>query len=354
LVVIKKTNNGKETIVNHPIIDFLNNPNRNQTAYEFKMSLCAMYLICGETEVALTGGVKRKPNSIYNIYPNMVSVIQDSDGFPASFIVSDLLLTGSYKRDESGSDDVYYRDSLTQIHQIKMFSTYNNGQLRGQSPLQSAATDVKQNISGLISNLNAVNNGGNVNLVFKLKDGINLDNEEFQNVKKNILSQYSGATSNRVAVLNEDMDVSSLSVTNSEMQYVELHKMSTEAVAKQYKFPLPLVNSDSSTYNNVQAAYESFYDYAVFPAAKAILDSLTLLLMPRFGLNPNEFSLSFSSDDITALESRKASLLDKRRKAYVETDNELRRIIGLAPTDDGDRIFRAANLVSESNTGDLL
>jgi HK97 family phage portal protein len=346
--LVRKSRDGKEVIVSHPILDFINNPNRNQTSYEFKMGLCAMYLICGETEVALTGNVNNPPKSMYNIYPNLVSVLQDTDGFPASFLVSNQLLTGNYTRDERGNDDKYYRDSLTQIHQIKMFSTFNNGQLRGQSPLVSALTEVKQNISGIVSNLSAISNGGNVNLVFKLKDGVNLDNEEFQDVKENILAQYSGSTSKRVAVLNEDMDVSSLSMSNTDMQYVELHKMSTEAVAKQYKFPLPLVNSDSSTYNNIQSAYESFYDYAVFPVAKAILESLTILLMPRFGLDPNEYQLSYS-DDISALETRKATLLEKRRKAYVETDNELRGIVGKPPTEDGDRVFRAANLVTESD-----
>tara|TARA_R110000782_G_scaffold152874_3_gene245433 strand:+ start:40 stop:1308 length:1269 start_codon:yes stop_codon:yes gene_type:complete len=346
LVIIEKRGDEKVIIKDHAILDLLNNPNSHQTACDFKTSMAAMFLICGETEIAATGNYRNPPAKLYNIYPDKVSPLQGNDGFPMSFSVSGQLLNGSYSMMPFKGDSIYINNSgLAQLHQIKGFSTYSNGQLRGQSPLLSAQKEIQQIIQGIISNLTSIEKGGQMDLVFKLDDTVNLDDEEFNALKTRVLSQYSGPTGNRVSVIDGDMDIEQLGNTNRDMEFSELQSKAQESVAKVYKFPLSLLGSDAMTDNNMAAGYESFYDYAVLPKAKALYESLTIMLMPRFGLDPARFKISYDPNSITALESRKAKMLDLRAKANKETDNELREIIGRAKVDGGDVIYKKANEV---------
>jgi len=353
LVIIEKRGDEKIIIKDHPVLDLLNNPNSHQTACDFKTSMAAMFLICGETEIAATGNYKNPPAKLYNIYPDKVSPLQGNDGFPVSFSVSGQLLSGVYSQIQFKGDAIYINNSgYAQLHQIKGFSTYSNGQLRGQSPLLSARNEIQQIIQGIISNLETIESGGVVNLIFNLKDFKGTD-EEFQEVKKGIVDTYSGATGSKVAVTTGDMQLTEAGANHRDMEFSELQSKAQESVAKVYKFPLSLLGSDSMTDNNMAAGYESFYDYAVLPKAKALFESLTLLLMPRFKLDPARFTISYNPNSITALEGRKAKMLELRAKANKETDNELREIIGRSKIDGGDVIYKKANEIPLDRSNDL-
>ncbi len=340
--VLKK---GTEIINDHPVLEMLQNPSEFYTKELFFENIAKNYLIAGETEIVAVGSINRPPLELQPINPQNITIVQGVGGLATNMIVSGDTLTGSYLLETRGRKARYLRGNLAEMKQIRSYSTRNNSLLRGESVLVSASASVRQNILGNTHNVRLLENGGRVSLVFNFD--ADLGDDDFEATKQRVREQYSGAeNAGKVAVTSGGkMTVQELGSSNKDMDYAMLQTMAIEAVALQFKFPLPLINSKASTFNNYSEAKTALYDDAVLPLADILFGGLSSLLLPRYGLDPSKIKLTYDIDQITALTGRRNEELKLRKDLGIESVNELRALIGREPVDGGDNVLAPANLI---------
>lgn len=333
---------GGETVENSDVLKLLKTPHPEYTGRLFKSVVATHFLLTGESYIFAGGNFRYPPNEIAPISPKNMSVIQGGDGFVNNMIVSGMMYTGNYARNRYLGRRVFLHSPLMQIKQIRRFSTEDNSQLRGQSKLEAAAMDVRQNLAGSNHNFKTLVKGGRLTLLFSLKE--DMTTQKFEEAKAAIMASYSGENGNGIGVVNANqVEVKEMGVNNKDMDFATLQAMTEKAIAKRYAVPLPIISDDSSTYNNLSTAYQALYDNAVIPVANQIYDGLGDLLFPRYRLDPSDTRFCVDVTGVPAIAERMADITLKRRQGGTWTEDELRAEQGMSPIVGGDTIYRPAN-----------
>ncbi len=329
----------------HDVIRRLTQPSPDYTGTLFREALGKNYLIAGETECVALGGVTRPPVELVPINPREVSVIEGEDGRSAVFAVAGNTLTGAYTRKRAGNTVRFYQGNQLECKQIRNFSTKSHSLLRGQSLLVAASNEARQHILGGKHNVSLLKKGARPSLVMHYASDTSID--EFEESKATIEAAVSGYDNAGKVIVTEggQLQVEQMSTSNVDMDFGKLQDMAKQAVALQYHVPLPLITTDATTLNNYQVALLALYDDAVLPLAGRIFGGLSDFLLPRYGLDPSRYRITYNPDQITALQARRLDELKVRSDLQIESDNELRELLGREPYEGGEVMRKPANLV---------
>lgn len=332
-------------VTKHPILDLLSSPSPFFTQDLFLETLGKNYLVTGECQVVAIGSVNSAPLELQPMSPANVTPMKGSGGITRNIVVSGESLTGEYKYVPSKKRARYLNGGLLEIKHMRNFSTQDNSLVRGSSPLKAASAEVRQHIHGNTHNVSLLENGGRVSLVFHF--GEDMSTDDFEETKQRVISQYGGSTkAGTIGVTaGQKLDIKEMGVSNKDMDFANLQQMAQRAVALQYKVPLSLITTDASTFNNYLESKLALYDDAVLPLADRVFAGLTSLLVPRFGLDPNQVKITYDEDRITALEKRRNENLKLRKDLNLETTNEMRESIGKDPIEGGYSIYIPSSMV---------
>jgi HK97 family phage portal protein len=336
---------GEEMVQEHEVLDLLKEPSPHYSRESLLEMLAKDYLITGEMEIIGLGNVNRPPLEIQPMSPSSVSVTEGPGGIVGSFQVSGNTMPGVYKPVREGRRIRYFDGGLRELTQTRNFSTKNNSLLRGQSPLVAASKEARQHILGNQHNVSLLEKGGRVTLVFHFEEDLNDD--DFEETRERVQLQYGGATeAGKIGVTaGGKLDVKELGINPKDMDWGNLQLIAQKSVALQYHVPLPLITDQRQTLNNYREGKLALYDDAVIPLSKRVFGGLGGFLLPRFGLDPTKVRIAMNPDDVSALVSRRNDELKKRREIGVETDNEIRKLMGREPYEGGDVVHKAANMI---------
>lgn len=322
-VLVKR--NG-DIINDHPVLDLLQQPNPFDTWQEFAGKLSRHYLITADSHLSLLGNVNREPLEVYALKPQNVNTVQAVDYFPAAYTVSTGPGRGNYVRTEAKRKIRYIDGTMREMYHIMGFSSRDD-ELSGDSKLEAAALETKQQIKGRLHNLSLLENGGRLSLIvsFNEPDGID-DDTHRERVKR--LNEDLGGSSNagKIAVISgEEVSIKEAGINNKDMDFAELDKVASQSIYMRYEIPLPLVTTDASSYNNVENALLDFYENTVLPHADTLFAGLSKVLLPRFGID--DMTLSYDPESINTLIRQKLKEIKERREINIETINELRALL---------------------------
>ena len=329
----------------HPVIDRIKNPSPFFSGEHFLEMLGKEYLITGETMLVALGGRKRPPLELQPISVKNVTVPEGVGGVPSSMHVSGNTLTGVYEPKIRNGFLRYHQGGLRELIQIRNYSTRNNSLLRGQSPLVAAAKEVRQHILGGSHNISILEKGGRISLIFHFD--ADMDDEDFEEAKTRVREQYGGAgAAGEIGVTaGGELSIKEVGVGNKDMDFINLQKMAIKAVTLQYHVPLPLVTDERQTLNNYREGKLALYDDAVIPLSKRIFGALGDAVLPRYGIDPKRASLTFDPDQVSALVARRNEEVGRRQKIGVESDNEIRTLLGRESYTGGDVILKPASMI---------
>lgn len=336
---------GKFT-ADHELLQLLRSPNGFDNWSGFIGATARHYLLTRECFFYGGGAITRPPLEMFAVKPQTISTIENAaDNYPQSFMVTMGRANGNYTRQERAKKVNFYDGGLRELFRVHGFSSRSDD-TRADSPLEAVALEARQQIKGRVHNLSLLENGGRLSLIVQFKDSLSED--EHLARRNSINSSLAGANNaGRIAVVSSaDMEIHEAGTTNKDMDYAILDQVAREALFLRYKIPLPLVSQDASTDNNMEHAVYHLYDRAVLPLVQVLFDGLGRFLLPRYGLDPSKFKITFNPEEISSLQARRIAMLLERKKLGVETINETRAMLpNREPIDGGDTLYQPATLV---------
>lgn len=334
------------------ILNLLKNPNGYEGFDEFIGQVSRHWLLTHNSMVYAEGAISQPPRDLWAVKPQAVSPQQNTnDGYPQQFLINTGMGEGNYSRitNHRKKEWLFLDGNLRQVYDIAGFSSRSNN-IRADSPLESISTEINQQIAGRTHNLALLRNGARVSLVAVFKDDI--QDEQLQTRSQALNEGLAGAhNAGKIAVVNSaDLEFKEMSVSNKDMDYLNLDDVARKAIYNRYKIPLPLIDTAASTLNNLEQSVFHLYDRAVLPNFQRVYSGLGKMLLPRYGLDPAQYSITYNSNDIESLRIRKLEELGKMTKDKAITSNEYRKEMGKEPLEGGDVIYQSATLVPMGET----
>ena len=225
----------------------------------------------------------------------------------------------------------------SKILQIKTFHPLNDWY--GMSPVEAAAFSVDQHNEAGAWNMALLQNGARPSgaLIVDPKTGTGLDDAQFDRLKEQIETQYSGPqNAGRPLLLEGGLDWKEMSLSPVDMAWIEGKHTSAREIAMVFGMPAQMLGiPGDNTHRNMEEARLWLWEQTIIPLLNFLLQELNWWLTPLFG---DDLELVFDLDEVPALISRRHQLWDKVTSSDFLTINEKREAVGYEPRPEGDVI----------------
>lgn len=315
---------GDNLIEQHPALDLLDRPNPWQAYDAWLSEMMVNRLLFGET--FCVGSPEGQFAEMWPLNPIDMEVKPGPHGLPKAYC---------HKR---GKSEKYFDvDPLTGESQVFYLKTYNpDNYWRGQSPLMAAAIAADTHNAGSTWNYSLLKNSARPSGLVRFKGGYP-GGEAIQRMREYFKSALSGErNSGEIPMLADDADYVELSKTPMDMDFINTMKETAKYVASAFGVPLPLIDNDASTFNNLEQAKERLYTDTVIPLMQEFIGGISAWLLPRYG---DDLKLRLDLDSISALEGNRQRMFDRAVLAFekgVLTREESRMMMGFPAEGDGE------------------
>jgi len=320
-----------EAVENHPILALLKKPNLMQSWEKFLTQMIGSHDIAGEGDV-LKIGIGQSVE-LWPLRPDWLEITSFSMGLP---------VTCSYT-----PSDTYEESTVKQYQfsELMIWAEYNPlFRWRGLSPLYSAAYSIDTLNEYAKSNKAMLENGMTPSGV--LWTDSEVSDTSFNRLQEQFNGKYAGAkNSGKPMILDGGLKWQGMSFTPREMEFVSGKRLSQLDVCQVLRVPPQIIGIEGSqTFANYEQARAAFYEDEVIPMVNGLLSELLNFLRKDFKI-PANYQLLVDTDDITALEPRRAErnkVIDGLTSISID---EKRAAMGYDSTEGGDVILVDSNKI---------
>jgi HK97 family phage portal protein len=281
-------------------------------------SIAAALLLNGNAYVQLLTDADEKPHELVMLRPERVSVETDAQGWPIAY---------TYR---AGGRTVRFAksDGLGRALIAHIRSLHPRDDHYGMGCLDAAiaAASVHNRASrwnkGLLDN--AARPSGA--LTYEPADGASLSAQQFERLKSELESEFSGSrNAGRPLLLEGGLKWQALSLTPADMDFVALKEGAARDIALAFGVPPVLVGlPGDATYANAREAGRALYRQTILPMAGRILAGLSAMLSDWMG----KVTLAVDTDQISELAEDRAKLWEQVGAASFLNDSEKRAMLG--------------------------
>ena len=339
---------GKEEIVieSHPALNFIYNPNKQQSKEAFFEQLYGFYLLTGNTYtyfLSPNSGVNEgRPNEMFVLPAPYISVLSGNMSTP----VSGYTLNGtSYWGNE--------KFTAEEVMHVKA-SQYLWGagvEMYGQSPIQAAYKSVQASNASYTAHKKSLDNMGPPGMVYDkgqdVSAGLGLSADQ-QRQLEDKLRKLSGANrAGTLAVASGNLGYLNFGLSPIDLAILELQEMALVDACNIYHVDSILFNSTkATTYNNMPDARKRLYSDAALPLVSRVLGEFNRFVLPKFDKNKNLYFRAYTNN-IPELQSDKKEMAAWLERAYYLTPNQKRVEMGYQPLPqpEMDEIYFPSTLV---------
>ena len=310
-------------IEDHPVLTLLSKPTPVMTWQAWLTEMVVNRMLMGEmAAVAANDGV---PAEIWPLNPLHITVVPGRSGVPAEYVHNVNNRKASFRV-----------DPMTGESNVLFIKTYNpDNYWRGQSPLMASALAGDTHNAGMRWNYSLLKNSARPSGLVRFKGGYP-SGEVIQRMREYFKARMQGPdNAGEIPMLSEDAEWVALSQSAREMDFLNTMRETAKYVASSLGVPLPLIDNDASTFNNLEQAKERLYTDTVLPIVGELIAGLNNWLLPRFG---EGLELRLDLDTIPALEGLRERMFQRAVLAYdkgVLTLEEARVLMGYQPAAEG-------------------
>ena len=254
LHVYKYNDKGKERVPQHPLYFLLHDqPNPEMTSFVFRETLMSHLLIYGNAYAQIIRNGRGDVLGLYPLMPDKMKVDRDEKN----------RLIYIYSRyDEANPNLKEQGDIILYADEVLHIPGLGFDGLVGYSPIALAKNAI--GISIACEDYGASFFGNNANPSGVLEHPGVIKNPD--KLRDAWHRAYGGRNAHKVAVLEEGVKFTPISIPNNEAQFLETRKFQIEEIARMYRVPLHMIGDlDHATFSNVEHLSLDFVKYSLDP-----------------------------------------------------------------------------------------
>lgn len=321
----KRVRDGRERADDHPLYKILHDqPNSWQTAFEFYQYMTVAMLLSGMA-CAYIGRMGSRIVSLVPIPPNAVKEVWDGDNHFFNVTFAD----GSIK--SVSPEDIFC---------VKAFSL--DGRYSA-SPIEYAARTINLGLTSLKHNSKLLGNGATPSGILTTPN--NLKKETVDSLRESWHKNYGGENTGRTAVLWGGMEFKPISMSNTDVQLLELMNFQRAEIASFFRVPAYMVGAAdkaSAWGTGMTELKQSFITFTLAPWLARFQNSISRdLLSP---VDRKKYYAEFLTEQFLAANQReraevyKVALGSSQGPGWM-TVNEVRVKENLPEIAGGDKLY---------------
>jgi len=240
-----KDDGGKEKALDHPLYLLLHDePNPEMSSFVFRETLMTHLLLWGNAYAQIIRNGKGEVVALYPLMPNKMTVSRDETG--------QLYYTYQKSQEELPKDNTY----TVTLHPSDVLHIPGLGfdGLVGYSPIAMAKNAIGLAIATEEYGSKFFANGAAPSGVLEHPGTI----KDPQRVRESWMSQFGGsANSNKIAVLEEGLKYTPISISPEQAQFLETRKFQINEIARIFRVPPHMVGDlEKSSFSNIETPEE--------------------------------------------------------------------------------------------------
>ncbi len=337
-----KENGGKEKAIDHPLYLLLHDePNPEMSSFVFRETLMTHLLLWGNAYAQIIRNGKGEIIAMYPLMPNKMTVSRDETG--------QLYYTYQKSQDELPKN----KTTTVILHSYDVLHIPGLGfdGLVGYSPIAMAKNAIGLAIATEEYGSKFFANGAAPSGVLEHPGTI----KDPQRVRDSWMSQFGGsANSNKIAVLEEGLKYTPISISPEQAQFLETRKFQINEIARIFRVPPHMVGDlEKSSFSNIEQQSLEFVKYTLDPWVVRWEQSIQRSL-----LTPEEKKKYFVKFNVEGLlrgdyQSRMNGYATARQNGWMSA-NDIRELENLdrIPTEDGGDLYLInGNMLPMANAG---
>ena len=303
-------------------------PNERMNASVFMKNLVSQILLQGNAYVFPEKNVMGGVEALYLLSPGSVAY----DVYTNKYSVTDAV---------NGVNGMYSADDILHFKNV-----CDDGGYVGRSTVSYAAVTLGIAATSDVETLKRFSTGGRFKAVMKNNSTVK-GFGEYQDEQLKAHGEDLQDAINRgddILVVKGDVDVSPLSMTSADMQFLESRKFTIREIARFFNVPpSKLMDDSNSNYKSVEVSNIAFYAEALQPIVTEIEREFSAKLLNEW--NYMDYKFKFDISALYALDLESKARWDKNRlENGLVSINDLRRERDVAPVDKGDDVYLSVNL----------
>lgn len=303
-------------------------PNRRMNASVFLKNLVSQILLQGNAYVLPVRNIYGDMEAMYLLTPGSVA----HDVYTNTYHVADSvnMISGVY-----GSEEILHFKNVS-----------NDGGYTGISTISYAALTLGIAATSDNETLKRFATGGRFKAI--LKNNTSTKGwGEYQDEQLKAHGDDLQDSINRgddILAVKGDVEVSPLSMSSADMQFLESRKFTIREIARFFNVPpSKLMDDSNSNYKSVEVSNIAFYTEALQPIVTEIEREFSAKLLNEW--NYQDYKFCFDLSALYALDLESKARWDKNRlENGIVSVNDLRRERDVEPVDKGDDVYLSVNL----------
>jgi HK97 family phage portal protein len=343
LHLYRYTENGsKEKAIDHPLYDLLHDePNLEMTSFVFRETLMTHLLLYGNAYAQIIRNGKGEIIALYPLMPNRMNVDRDEDG-------------NLYYEYQTSQDEAHtMKGSLVRLSPSDVLHIPGLGfdGLVGYSPIAMAKNTIGMTMAAEEYGAKFFANGATPGGILE-HPGVVKDPER---VRESWNSAFGGSSnSNKVAVLEEGMKYTPISISPEQAQFLETRKFQIDEIARIFRIPPHMIGDlEKSSFSNIEQQSLEFVKYTLDPWVSRWEQS-----MRRALLKPEEKKQYFFKFNVDGLlrgdyQSRMNGYATARQNGWMSANDirELENLDRIPEEDGGDLYLINGNMTKLADAG---
>ena len=302
-------------------------PNSRLNAYEFKKNLVSQILLQGNASVLPVKNILGEVEALYLLTPGSVA--------------HDIYLN-TYQI----ADPVNMISTVVSADEILHFKNVSSdGGYTGLSTVSYAALTLGIAATSDNETLKRFATGGRFKAILKnntsTKGWGEYQDEQLKAHGEDL--QEAISRGDDILAVKGDVEVSPLSMSSADMQFLESRKFTIREIARFFNVPpSKLMDDTNSNYKTAELSNVDFYSEALKPLVEAIISEFSAKLLNEWNFQEYKFRFDLSSIYTLDLDS-KAKWDKSRLENGVASVNDLRRESDIEPIEKGDDVYLSVN-----------
>ena len=306
----------------HPINKLIHHPNGMMTDFNFREVCQAHLCLHGNAFIAIRRNEAGQAVKLIPVHPDRVEV--------------------KVYKDEKFYNIDQGKETFDDTEMIHILGLSFDG-IIGKSVIEAARESIGLGLAADQFGGSFFGNGANVSAV--LTHPGKLSDEAYKRLMTSWARRYSGLdNSHKTAILEEGMNLTKVSISPQESQFLETRKFGVEDIARFFRIPLAYLGSleNSSTRANIEEQGIQFQRNTILPWVKRWEAEFNRKLFP----GQEDYFIRMNMDGLLRgdISSRYSSYATARQWGWMSV-NDIRKYESLDPIDGGDVYLQPLNMI---------